>query len=65
VTVQAILDSDLLQNLSKKTLSAQLKPAERHTIDTFIGKLNETIRIFLTRGADSLIMNQIVRQVYF
>jgi hypothetical protein len=65
LTVQAILDIDLTQNLSKRTSSAQSKPAERHTIETFIEKLNEMIRIFKIRGVDPLIMNQIIRQVYF
>ena len=63
--MQAILDIDLTQNLPKRTSSAQPKLAERHTIETFIEKLNEMIRIFKTSGVDPLIMNQIVRQVYF
>ena len=46
MAVQAILDTDLTQNLSKRTSSAQSKPAERHTIETFIEKLNESIHSY-------------------
>ena len=61
--VKSILGEDFTQKILRNRPD-NFKSTERQTIDTFIEKLNEIVRNLKLRGADSLILNNLVKQVY-
>ena len=63
ILAKSILGYDVAQKLCN--LPDQPKTNERHNINTFIEKLNEIVRNLELRGADSLILNNLIKQVNY